>query len=234
MRRRRFFWARLPAEGERAPLPAELAHYARNVLRLPVGTSIELFNGEGRAVEATLLDDGVEITRPVPFVAGAVPMQLACPLLKGERSDWLLEKLTELGIASFMPLDCERAVIRELSSNKRTRFERVIEAACRQCGRNDRLRLAELTPLSALPPGVFLDPTATAPFDVLCDELFSNANRGGQLLTVAIGPEGGFSSDEREHLLARSWRSARLSAHVLRAETAALMAASVAAMRWAG
>lgn len=229
---RRFLLPHLPARGVVADLPSDIVHYGRDVLRLQPGTMIELFDGQGRATRAIWLGEQVEGGEPLPATSVAVPLRLACPLLKGERTDWLLEKLTELSVSEFVPLVCERAIIRELSDGKRARYERIVEAACRQSGRNDRMVIAPMQSLTQLPSGVFLDPRVAAPFDELCRQHFADENTPH--LTVAIGPEGGFSDAETTAMSAAGWRAARLNQTILRAETAALMAASVAAMRWAG
>lgn len=223
---RRFLVSPLPVEGTTAQPSEELAHYLSHVLRLSSGTTVQLFDGEGNACEALWQAGALLGGRRINEPSNVVPIRVACPLLKGDRTDWMIEKLTELMAAAFVPLSCERALIFELSEGKRSRYERIIEAACRQSGRNARMRLEPMADLGALSGGVFLDPRATIPFD----EAFRSAAANGADVLVLIGPEGGFSAQEVERLRAKGFVGARLHHTVLRAETAALMAASVAAM----
>lgn len=222
---RRLFVAELGARavGEVFDLDAQAAHHLLTVLRVQAPALVEAFDSTGNVATLELQPTGRVALKDLRREALGNTLVLAAPLLKGDRQDWLVEKCCELGVTTLLPLDCERAVITELSENKRERYERLILAACKQSGRNVPMLIAELTPLASLATGarVFLSPRAQRPLhDVL---------REHTAVTLIIGPEGGFTDAETGWLEASGAQAARLGRHVLRAETAALAAAAVAA-----
>ncbi len=185
-------------------------------LRLRSGTSITVADGDGRWRPAVL---GPEVrpdgpiravaARPIELVVGFAPV-------KGDRSELIVQKLTELGIDAIVPLATERSVVRwdgDRAVKHARRLTRVAREAAMQ-SRNPRLpRLEAPIPLAgflAANPGALLaDPDGDA----------GPAALSGAA-AVAIGPEGGFSPAERE---GRS--TVRLPGRILRTETAAIAAA---------
>lgn len=210
---RRFF---VPALTE--ALPAAAAHHVA-VLRLQPGTRVELFAADGTSVEAELVSEGrVRFVSGVRHSRWTSGVTVAAPLIKGDRQDWLVEKLCELGVDALVPLVTERSVIRELSDNKRERFVRLIEAACKQCGRNVPMRVEPLVSLAqlAFERAVVMDPQAAG------DAVYTTP------LTLIVGPEGGLTDAEVSALVARGAVKAKIAPFVLRVETAAVAAAAVA------
>jgi 16S rRNA (uracil1498-N3)-methyltransferase len=223
---------------EPAAGPAELsgpeAHHALHVLRVRVGEAVELFDGKGKAAAARITGvsravvylecDPPRLTpRPAPLVhlASAVP--------KGNRMDWLLEKITELGAASFTPVVFERTVggASELSPAKRQRWFGHCVSAAKQCGLNHLLELGEPCELkAALVPSRGLrllgDPEG-APFA-------QAARPPADEVRILVGPEGGLTQAEHRLVTDAGFVPARLGATVLRVETAAvaLVAAAIA------
>ncbi len=198
-----------------------MAHYAARVLRLGEGAPVELFDGQGKIAHGTLRGASV-VVESLASEAVVPAINVAAPLLKGERQDWMIEKMCELGAGSYTPLVCERAQFRELSENKRQRHERIAQAAARQSGRAHALIIGQPQALFDLPltEAIVLDPAASDSFAALWPsppEL------------VIVGPEGGFSESERQALEAAGVRAAKLGRFVLRAETAVIAALSVAA-----
>src|SRR5205085_9207719 len=104
-------------------------HHVRDVLRLGNGQIVEVFDDDGRTASAVLIvsaDDQVAVRveqfhqPPKGFqwtVAAAIP--------KGERADWMVEKLSELGTARFIPLIAERSVVVPQGRNKHQRWMRI-------------------------------------------------------------------------------------------------------------
>ncbi|MCC6806491.1 MAG: 16S rRNA (uracil(1498)-N(3))-methyltransferase [Deltaproteobacteria bacterium] len=217
MSERRFYFAGLPDSGAVALSPDIVHHVA--VLRLSAGAKIVLFDGAGKRADATLLDathariDRFEQTPP------RAPLLLAVPLLKGDRQDWLVEKLCELGVSTLQPIVTERAVIRELSDNKRARMERLVVAACKQCGRADLMRIAPLADVASVRDATVLSPGAAVALAELSPSV------------LVVGPEGGLTDAEEVALVAAGGTRARLVGPILRAETAAIAAAAIALAR---
>jgi 16S rRNA (uracil1498-N3)-methyltransferase len=207
----------VPALGGR--VAADLRHL-RTVLRLEVGAEVEVFDAQGFVARAKLLEGEIEVVETPRAAVERALVDVALPLLKGDRQDWVVEKLCELGVGTLVPLVSERAIIHELSAGKRGRYERIIEAACKQCGRNRPMLIAEPQQLAAI------DTTRACMLDPRAETGLNALTREGMLLL--IGPEGGFSDAETRWLVEQSVPRARLSDHVLRAETAAVAAAAVA------
>ena len=115
------------------------AHHALHVLRLKAGHRVELFDGRGLRAEATISRAGrrdVEVTidrldGPRPRPGPAIHVAVSPP--KGKRLDWLLEKLSELGVASVRPLVCERSdVLVRADRQTRRRWQAICIGAVRQ------------------------------------------------------------------------------------------------------
>jgi 16S rRNA (uracil1498-N3)-methyltransferase len=140
--------------GPLAPGPVQVegpeAHHLSAVCRLRPGDRVCLFNGDGREYPAEvetverrtvrLRVLGVEApSRELPFA-----VEVAAPLPKGDRAQFLLEKLTELGVTTFVPLRTARSVVhpRETRLDK---LQRSVIEASKQCGRNVLLRVEPLT-----------------------------------------------------------------------------------------
>jgi 16S rRNA (uracil1498-N3)-methyltransferase len=207
------------------------AHHLATVCRLRPGAAVCLFNGDGKqyparvvAVERRQVElevEGVEQpVRELPF-----PLLVAAPLPRGDRAPFLIEKLTELGVSRFFPLQTARSVVHPRST-KLDRLERHVIEASKQCGRNILMAiepLATWTELCARPelPGrrILGHPGGAAGPAYLA---------GAAATIVAVGPEGGFTDDEVAQALAAGWTAVDLGPRILRVETAALALAVLA------
>lgn len=187
------------------------AHHLFRVLRLRDGEVVTVTDGRGawRATQVSggaLRPVGDVVHEPAPrtaVIATAVP--------KGDRLEWMVQKLTELGATEIVLVDCARSVVRwdaARAAKQLTRLERVVrEAACQ----SRRVWLPALTgPVpfaeAAARPGMALaDPDGDGPVTADVDGLL-------------VGPEGGFTDDEE----AAATRRVRLTDTVLRVETAAV------------
>src|SRR5437660_1514139 len=126
------------------------AHHLATVCRLRPGDAVCLFNGDGHEYPARVRATAkrqveLEVTgrhspaRELPFL-----LRVAAPVPKGDRAQFLLEKLTELGVSRIVPLRTRRSVVHPREA-KLDRFERHVIEASKQCGRNV---LMQLEPLS--------------------------------------------------------------------------------------
>jgi len=226
----RFFLAAPPAAG-RAVLAAEEARHLSRVLRGKVGDEIAVFAGTGCAWPARIVRigrDEVELETGEPRADPPLPsppLTLAVALPKGERQKWLVEKLTELGVARLVPLVTARGVA-EATASARARLQRGVIEACKQCGRNTLMAIEEPGTIAELlrgsepdVRGVIADPQGP-PLDVAA---LKTAAAG---ILVLIGPEGGFTEEELALATAAGAIRAGLAPHVLRVETAAIAAAA--------
>ena len=213
------------------------AHHLTTVRRFTAGDTVVVFNGDGREYRAEILTAGKksavlnvtavdDVDRELRF-----PVVVAAALPKGDRADYLIEKLTELGVTTFVPLVTERSVVNPRDA-KIEKFARQVIEASKQCGRN---RLMSVEPPCRLghrhrPPGIAGD-AVLVPHrrrrSTLWTELVRVGEQHGDGVVIAIGPEGGFSDVEVAMAVAADWRPASLGRRVLRMETAAVAAAAV-------
>ena len=228
----RFYCPAPLATGLALSLPAGAARHVQ-VLRLQPGDVITLFNGEGGEFDATVtrmgrsdVDVEVGAHRAVEREA-ARAVHLLAGITANERMDWLVEKATELGVASITPLVAERSVLKlkgERAEKKLAHWQGVAVAAAEQCGRN---RVPTVHPAVTLaewvkkaPPGerwVLSLSDGTRPLAHV-----HNAVQSPTPVTVLSGPEGGLSPAEESAALAAGFVPVSLGPRVLRAETAPL------------
>ena len=211
------------------PGPVELegpeAHHLATVSRLRPGDPLCLFTGDGREYPARVLSvarksvtaEVVDVLRPereLPFL-----LEVAAPLPKGDRAQFLVEKLTELGVTSYVPLLTQRTVVQP-REGKRDKLHRYVIEASKQCGRNVLMDVAD--------PAKWGDYVAARePGEV---RLLAHSGGEGGLRSVpaapryrlAFGPEGGFTDGEVELARAAGWQLIDLGPRILRIETAAL------------
>lgn len=212
-------------------LTPEQARYL-SVLRLSPGDFVELFDGSGRRVRAELVAGGFRVVEELPAgAARRTDVVLVQALAKGEKMDLVVQKAVELGASRILPLAAERAVVRlegERAAGRAERWRKVAQEAARQCGRADVPRVDEPggweSVFSLLREqdrvAVLLDPEA--------HELrLGAAVRGAASVLIAVGPEGGFSPEERERAAREGMLAASLGPLVLRTETAGLAALSI-------
>lgn len=224
----RYFLTTTPT-GNRAFLEGDEARHVARVMRARTGDSLEVFDGQGRWWTATIteIDRGkVELELGTgssePTAAGG-RLTLAVALPKGDRQKWLIEKLTELGVDRLVPLQTTRGVA-EPTAAAIERLRRGVIEACKQCG---RCRLLEITAPGTLQSIVSLAPPARR---LLADPaglpLAAAATPTGGDLLVAVGPEGGFTTEEVAAAEAAGFRRVSLGPHILRIETAAIAMAA--------
>ncbi len=216
-----------------APGPVEVggpeAHHLAVVCRLRPGDAVCLFNGDGRQYPAEVRDVGRRVVvlevRGVEAPEREHPfrLEIAAPLPKGDRAQFLIEKLTELGVAAFTPLRTARGVVQPREA-KLEKLQRYVIEASKQCGRNVLMGIGPLTDWTAflrredLPGRKALAHPGGA----------ANGWGGGVDVAAAVGPEGGFTDEEVDAGRAAGWELVGLGPRILRVETAALALAVMA------
>ena len=219
-------------------LPENAANHLARVLRLEVGDTSVLFNGDGHDYPARLIEVGKRMVRVEVGTGIAINNESALRLLllqgvaRGEKMDLILQKATELGVASLHPLYSQRSEVRldgARADKRLAHWRGVVVSACEQCGRARVPDVAMPLPLAQalaqLPDGglrLILSPDADA-------SLLRLALDPTQSVFLAVGPEGGWSPQDLEQLLASGFTEVRLGPRVLRTETAGL--AAIAALQ---
>lgn len=230
----RFYCPTPLATGLALSLPAGAARHVQ-VLRLQPGDVIRLFNGEGGEFDATVTrmgrsDVDVEVgAHHAVEREAARAVHLLAGITANERMDWLVEKATELGVASITPLVAERSVLKlkgERAEKKLAHWQGVAVAAAEQCGRNrvptvhPALTLAEW--VKKAPPGERWVLSLSEGTQPLAQMQGQAAGLAVAPVTVLSGPEGGLSPTEEAAALAAGFAPVTLGPRVLRAETAPL------------
>ena len=222
--------------GQTLDLPPEGARHVQ-VLRLQPGDALTLFGDPvaGGEYDATVQRMGrseVQVhvgTHHATEREPARQVHLVVGMPANERMDWLVEKATELGVASVQPLMTERTVLRlkgERADKKQAHWQAVAVSACEQCGGN---RVPVVHPVRTLQE--WLHGASAPPASALRGVLSLAAGAQGlrqfddqQPLWLVLGPEGGLSPQEEHTLLAQGFAATSLGPRVLRAETAAIVA----------
>jgi 16S rRNA (uracil1498-N3)-methyltransferase len=232
MRAIRSFVDRPLATGDVFSLPEATGNHLVRVLRLEVGDACVLFNGDGHDYSARLLSRekrgaAVEVVARTE-VANESPLRIALiqGIARGERMDLILQKATELGVAAFAPASTDRTEVKldaERSDKKMAHWRGVLASACEQCG---RAKLPALASPRALSDAVAADTSAhRLMLDPDADAAIADlALPADATVTLAIGPEGGFSERDRAMLKAGGFRGVRLGPRIQRTETAGLAA----------
>lgn len=217
----------LAAAGDELVLAGDEAHYLRRVVRVRVGESVTASDGDGLLAELVVLEAGEECRAEVRTrrsVARPRTLEVWCGAPEGDRADWLVEKLGEVGAARLRLVDAQRGRW-ERAEKRAERWERLAVAAMRQSLSAFRLRIDPPVPLDAL-----LGERVPATTGWLADpdgEPFAAARAAGPgPFRAAIGPSAGFSTDERNALSGSGFVPTRLTPSRLRTETAALALAA--------
>jgi 16S rRNA (uracil1498-N3)-methyltransferase len=215
--------------------------HIKNVLRLKPGDKIRVFDGEGFEYDASIhrfSADRVEIKirRKFPGMKES-PVQIAVAqaLLKEKKMDRLLRHLCELGVSSWIPFISERSVSRpgeKRSSARAQRWNKIVTESCKQCQRSKLPAISKiLTFEDLLKYGsscdlqiVFYENESATLKSLMTPDPPSPARK----ILLILGPEGGFSDPEIENARAAGCIVAGLGSRILRAETAAIAACTLA------
>lgn len=225
------YFAAQPITSGHAVVTGPEAHHLLHVMRAAVGDELTLFDGSGseftgriervkRSQVHVAVTSRKEISRE-----DARQIILGTALPKGNRQRWFVEKLTELGAARLVPLRSERTVVHPTAGTLK-RLERFVVEACKQCGRN---QLMEIAPLTTFKDFVALAPTSALKWIAAFEGTpVSREPFARTVACLAVGPEGGFTPEEREAALAAGWQAVSLGPRILRVETAGAVLATLA------
>ncbi len=251
--RRRFFTDKF--ENNSAFLRGEAAHHLARVLRAEPGQIYELSDGMrvrlGRIVRATPDEvefalDEIGLSQDIASETIRLESTLLISIVKFDRFEWALEKATELGVGAIVPLSAgrsEKALVKA-ASKRAARWERILVESAQQ---SRRLRPPALNPisspekafrLSTIQEGssgarILLSERLEAPplREVLSKLVTAFSREVPRTAALAIGPEGGWTSDEFAAAAAAGFAEASLGRRILRTETA--VTAAIASLNYA-
>jgi 16S rRNA (uracil1498-N3)-methyltransferase len=218
--------------GETTDISGEELHYLSRVRRHRPGDRVELRDGSGDAFEAEIKEIGRQharlfVARKTPALRQSVfPVTLAVAVPKRNLMDDVVRKLSEIGVSRLIPLVTHRTDIAP-KADKLARWQRIADESLRQCGRELPLEVSEISSFEAF---VAKEPVSATKLLLHPEGALSlvEAIPSMRALTLAVGPEGGFTRDEVELARTRGFTPTALQMPILRIETAAVAAAVLA------
>jgi 16S rRNA (uracil1498-N3)-methyltransferase len=234
----RFFYTAAQLHNDDVTLTGDDARHLSRVLRASSGDVIQLCNESGRSQNAEITFVGKEsvtcrLASLLPDREPGVRVTLAFALLKGEKTDFVLQKATELGVSAFIPFSSIRCVARidKKAGDKLDRWGKIVRSAAGQSLRNR-------IPLISAPldwPQLLLEfrnyQRIAFFWEGEGDRPLAPVLKGvlpGENILLVTGPEGGFSREEAEDAMAGGAEAVTLGPRILRAETAAVVSVAVA------
>ncbi len=249
MHLKRFYANTLTADSVEVALSGDEFHHLKNVLRLKEGTEVTLFSGTGLVADGDIISIGkdsavikiISVSDRKGLSESPVKIVLLQGLLKGDKSELVVQKATELGVKEIRFFTSPRTVpklknsggggggMKDEENEKLKRLKRVGVEAVKQCGRSVLPRISIFSDISNANEGcecafkviLWKGESAQHLKDILKDF------KGNAVICLLIGPEGGFSPEEIKEAAALGFLPASMGPRRLRAETAAIAAISI-------
>jgi 16S rRNA (uracil1498-N3)-methyltransferase len=195
-------------------------HHLRRVLRVRDSDVISISDGAGRWRTGRLAGDVFEADGAIVAAAPTPAITIATAIPKGDRVEWMVQKLTEVGVARIVLIDCSRSVVRWSGDRAAKQLERLHRISREAAMQSRQVRLPDIC--GPVPFGSIVDGNDAG---VVIADPDGGPPGAAPWHTVVIGPEGGLTTEE----IGCGAPAVSLGEHVLRIETAALIAAVLAA-----
>jgi 16S rRNA (uracil1498-N3)-methyltransferase len=227
-------------DGTRLELDASEAHYLGHVLRLKRDDRLVVFNGRGTERAASVVSlqrRGAALALAAvqaPLPESALDLTLLQALPKSDAMDLIVQKATELGVRTLVPVYTEFSIVKldaERSERRVEHWSKIARSACEQSGRHKPPEIQAPLPLAAALEALPTEPERLA-LDPAGDLSLVARGTPQAGLVLAVGPEGGFGATDWRRLDNARFGRATLGPRVLRAETAALTACAIAQALW--
>lgn len=239
---RRFFISATQIHDSSALISGDEFHHLRHVLRLQVGDSVTLRDDHGKEHCGTIIaltssTAEVTISHREQVSTSRLHLTLALGLLKGQKLDLVVEKVTELGVDRIIPFTSAFTVSQlptERQSNRLTRWQRIAQSAAKQSGSMIPHILAPQT-FAQLCASLLLERPAILLYEherAATLKAFAGNHPKLSSLCVIVGPEGGFATDEIERARRAGIDVLGLGSQILRAETASIVAVALCHFLW--
>ena len=223
----RLFFKESLALNLKAKLDKSQSHYVNKVMRVKVDEIFSLFNssGEWEAKILSISKSMVEfnITKQLRQKENVKELWLAFSPIKSNYFNFMIQKATELGVTKFLPIIFDRTIVRKINKE---RLEKVIIEASEQSNRINVPSIEDSQPLKNLLDKEKIDLIFTdlnsQNKKINLDKLSANPT------CIMVGPEGDFSEEEREQILAfKGVQPIKINENILRSETAVISALSI-------
>ncbi|MDD5495638.1 MAG: 16S rRNA (uracil(1498)-N(3))-methyltransferase [Candidatus Omnitrophica bacterium] len=234
----RFFVPKQAVKGNRILISGSEAHHILDVMRLKVLDKVVAFDGTGKEYVGFIKDvkrkslvvEVVETRSPLSKTASRITLIQAIP--KKDKMDYIVEKATELGVDTVLPVMTKRTIVRwdeRKSISNVSRWKRIALEASKQCGRRDIPRIGDVKDFEeALKNSSEYDLAIIA---ALTEERSGLKDAlkgfGGGKIAIAIGPEGDFTPGEVGSAIENNFKPVSLGSRVLKSDTAAVAALSI-------
>ena len=242
----RFYHPESISIGQHIALSNNNSHHALRVLRLKAGDTVTLFTGQGAEYVARIetSDKSVITVQVMEYFThnreSPLKIELAQAVCVNEKMDWIIQKAVELGVSHIQPIITKRSIVHlsgERSTKRLLHWQKIIIAACEQCGRN---RLPQIEPLITLHEWLSRKKIMAAD----CEIRLMLSTRTEQRLrdisplppeagiVICVGPEGGFTVEEEKAMSHTQFTPVHLGKRIFRTETAALAAIAALQTLW--
>lgn len=241
----RFFINPLSITGQKIVLPPDVSRQIKQVLRLKAGDRVVVFDNEKQylvqlekvenIIECSIISQIENTSEPKTFIT------LYQALIPREKFETVLQKGTEIGVSSFVPLETKRSLIkkRDVKAEKINRWQKIIQEAAEQSERGKVPQVQNVFSFEeavgkAVNEGTVLVAWENEDQCFLSEEILSAAPGGLQddnveeeKISIFIGPEGGFEEGEIEFAKKLGAKTVSLGPRILRSETAGILFASI-------
>lgn len=234
----RFFVPKESVTGKLITIGGKEAHHIIDVMRLKVLDKVVTFDGTGKEYTGFIREiktrsaiiEIVETKTPSDKEASRLTLLQAIP--KKDKMDYIVEKATELGVFSIIPLVTKRTIPDWDEPKKKTALERwrkIAMEASKQCGRSDIPKIDEIKQFSAITADISnYDMALIAALDDSAIKLKDALKGfGAGSVAIAIGPEGDFTPDEIKEAKESGYKLVNLGPRVLKSDTAGLFVLAI-------
>ena len=205
-------------------LDKEVLHHLIKVLRKDSDYTFRIADMKGKIFHAHLIDDKRCMIDEFLDENNELDCNITCilSLIKNDKFELCIQKLTELGVKRIVPYNARRSVVKIREKKKLERFEKIAREASEQCHRNFIPEICDPCDLKDLK-------NYLSERNYICYESEKNISDidKSSSVTYIIGPEGGFEDQEYEKIVSMGFESISLGTRILRAETAALYMTSL-------
>ncbi len=213
-------------------LQGDVARQLRTVLRMQPGHTIIVLDNSGREWQVKLTEIGKSTAQGEIVSEEQVESEPKLHLtlyqgtLKAQKFEWVLQKGTELGVSGFVPLICQRSVVRDSAAltKKEERWQRIIREAAEQAGRGKLPHLEPALPFDQAMRHAYATPLRVMLWEEALAPGLKTALVKTNRIALFVGPEGGFTAEEAATAQQMSFKVVKLGPRILRAETAGLAA----------
>ena len=203
----------------------DIIHKIRNILRLEKNQTVYIFDGEGKEYiyRIEVITKKNILIRKRKISVNSLPSNkrliLGFPVIREEKTGFILQKATELGVSGFIPFTCERSMRVKSSAKKLQRWHKIVIEAVRQ---SERLWLPSLNSILDFTSLLKSSYDAKLAASIQGKHLGGVLSRAAQSVLLVVGPEGDFSPEEYTQFKEKGFNFIKLSSHILRTETAAM------------